>query len=144
MTEAEKILAMSESIGSSSPMMDEEGNMTLSPNTAPVHNRGLRSHKPNVKIDEDFLLKNKENIQKGKEIIDIANKIGSAGLDDTLRYNEDLSEAAYAKNRAIRAINEAISVLGDDVTDYWCPDDATKAAAPKIRDILVRFAGRIQ
>lgn len=140
-SETDKILALTEMIGSSSPVSDDEGKLVSS---APVYNKELNKKKAPVVIDEAFLNNKKEQVAQAKSVIDLANKIGNSGLSKSLQFNEDLATDNFAKNRAIKAINEAIEVLAEDVIDYWAPDDSTKQAAPKLKNILEAFAARLK
>lgn len=140
-SETDKILALTEMIGSSSPVSDDEGKLVSS---APVYNKELNKKKAPVVIDEAFLNNKKEQVAQAKSVIDLANKICNSGLSKSLQFNEDLATDNFAKNRAIKAINEAIEVLAEDVIDYWAPDDSTKQAAPKLKNILEAFAARLK
>jgi len=143
-TKVNDVMSMVEAIGATAPIADEDGVLSQSVATAPNYNTKLRDRKPTIEINQDYIEKHKENAQKGKNIIDIAEKIGSQGLDDSVRYNEDLDANIHAKNKAYKALNEAIAVLGSDVIDYWCPDAETKQSAPKLRGILEKFVTRLK
>ena len=143
-SETDRILALTEMIGSSSPVSNDDGKLVHSPQTAPVHNQALNKKKAPVTIDEAFMNNHKAAMMEGKNIIDMANEIGKSGLGDNLRYNDNLDEANFARNRALKALNEAIEVLGEDVIDYWAPDASTKEAAPKLKAILEKFKTRIR
>ena len=143
-SETDKILALTEMIGSTSPISDDEGKLTASPTTAPVYNKELNKKKSSVVIDEAFMNEKKEQVAQAKNVIDLVNRIGNAGLGNSLKFNEDLATDIFAKNRAMKAINEAIEVLGEDVIDYWAPDESTKQAAPKLKKILEAFSARMR
>lgn len=143
-SETDKILALTEMIGSSSPISDDEGRLVNSPTSAPVYNQAINKKKSSVVIDESFIKDKQEQVAQAKSVIDLAEKIGNSGLGKSLKFNEDLATDNFAKNRAIKALNEAIEVLGEDVIDYWAPDDSTKQAAPKLRTILQTFAARMR
>lgn len=143
MTEAEKIMALSEHIGATQPISDDEGNLVGSIASAKVYNPNLNKKKAPVAIDAEFLEKHKEKAQMGKSIIEMAEKIGRQGLDDATLYNEDLESTAVAKNKAVSAINSVIEMFGEDILEYWCPDAETKAACSKLRPILSKIAERV-
>jgi hypothetical protein len=144
MSGALNLVAMAEAIGSTAPISDDDGVLRHSPSTAPTYNTALKNRKPTVEIDESFLAKHKENAQAGKSIVDLAEKIGGAGLDGSDIYNRDLDTVSAARNKAYKALTEAIQVLSESDIDYWCPDEATKQSAPKIKAILEKFASRLQ
>lgn len=143
-SEADKILALTEMIGSTSPVSDDEGKLTNSPTAAPVYNQALNRKKAPVVIDESFMNDKKEQVAQAKNIIDLVDKIGNAGLGKSLKFNENLDADNFARNRALKALNEAIEVLSEDVIDYWAPDNSTKEAAPRLKTILQTFASRIK
>jgi hypothetical protein len=136
------IIAMSEAIGASAPMSDDEGVLRHAPNSAPTYNRALRDRKPPVEINQEFLDKHKEKALAGKSIVELAEKIGNQGLEGADVFNQDLDSVSAARNKACRVLNEAIQLLSEGDLDYWCPDDATRQAAPKIKVILEKFSSR--
>lgn len=136
------IIAMSEAIGASSPISDDEGVLRHAPNSAPTYNRTLRDRKPPVEINQEFLDKHKEKALAGKSIVELAEKIGNQGLEGADVFNQDLDSVSAARNKACRVLNEAIQLLSEGDLDYWCPDDATRQAAPKIKVILEKFSSR--
>lgn len=143
-SETDNILALTEMIGSTSPVSDDEGKLVYSPTSAPVHNQAANKRKAPIVIDESFIKNKQEQVAQGKSIIDLAEKIGNSGLSKSLQFNEDLASDNFARTRAIKALNEAIEVLGDDVIDYWAPDSSTKEAAPRLRAILKTFTARMK
>ena len=138
------MIAMTESIGATAPLSDEEGVLRHSPDSAPVYNKALRERKSGIVVDEAFIAKHKEKALAGKNLIDLADKVGMQGLGDAERFNPDLDSALFARGKASKVLNEAIQLLSAGDLDYWCPDEATRQAAPKIRDILVKFSSRLQ
>lgn len=143
-SKALNIVAMAEAIGASAPMADEDGVLRHSPETAPTYNQNLRNRKAPLEINDEFINKYKDKALAGKSIVELAEKIGGEGLQGADVYNQDLDSVSAARNKAYKALNEAIQVLSDNDIDYWCPDDATKQSAPKIRAILEKFTSRLQ
>lgn len=141
MSNALSIVALAESIGATSPVSNEEGALVHSPETAPSFNKSLR--KPTVAIDEDFVKKHAEKALAGKSIVELADKIGSQGLGSVENYNPDLDSSVASRNKARRALQEAIQILSEGDLDYWCPDAATRESAPKIKNILEKFVSRL-
>lgn len=143
-TNAMNIIAMAEAIGENSPIADDEGKLTESPQTARNYNPTLRHRKPPVEINDEYINKRKDEMLAGKSIVELAEKIGGAGLEGENIYNQDLDTVSASRNKAYSALIEAIQVLSESDIDYWCPDEATRTAAPKIRAILQKFASRLQ
>lgn len=144
MSNALNIVAMAEAIGATAPISDDEGVLRHAPNSAPTYNRALRDRKPPVEINNEFLEKYKEKALAGKSIVELAEKIGSQGLEGADVFNQDLDSVAAARNKAYRVLNEAIQLLSESDLDYWCPDDATRQTAPKIKAILEKFSSRLR
>jgi hypothetical protein len=144
MSNALNIVAMAEAIGATAPISDDEGVLRHAPNSAPTYNRALRDRKPPVEINNEFLEKHKEKALAGKSIVELGEKIGSQGLEGADVFNQDLDSVAAARNKAYRVLNEAIQLLSESDLDYWCPDDATRQTAPKIKTILEKFSSRLK
>jgi hypothetical protein len=144
MSKALDIVAMSEAIGSSAPISDDEGVLRHSPDSAPTYNKALRDRKPPIEINEEFLQKHKDKALAGKSIVDLADQIGGKGLEGADVYNQDLDSVSAARNKAYRVLNEAIQLLSEGDLDYWCPDEATRTSAPKIKAILEKFSSRLR
>lgn len=144
MSNALNIVAMAEAIGSTAPISDDDGVLRHSPDSAPTYNRALRDRKPPVEINDDFLQKHKEKALAGKSIVELAEQIGGKGLEGADVYNQDLDSVSAARNKAYRVLNEAIQLLSEGDLDYWCPDDATRQSAPKIKAILEKFSSRLR
>lgn len=146
MSSIDEMMAMADAIGNSNPITvgDDSGNLTVVSGKAPVHNKALNSTKSNVTIDESFLTKHKDQLNANKDMLKMVDDIGNASKGQYQLYNEDLDTSVSARNKALSVLNEAISILSEHDLQYWCPDEATKEAAPKISAILQKFTSRIR
>lgn len=144
MSNALNIVAMAEAIGATAPISDDDGVLRHSPDSAPTFNKSLRDRKSDVHIDEEFINKHKDKALAGKSIVELAEKIGGIGLEGENVFNQDLDTLSAARNKARKVLKEAIDLLSESDIDYWCPDQATKESAPKIRAILEKFNSRLK
>jgi len=125
MSKINDLLATIETIGTTQPISDENGALTI----APTHKRD-----PNITIDEKVIMEAKSRKSEYDRFFSEVSKLGGASPTNTDNV---------IRQKAKAALTEAVNVMNVSYMENWTDDKNIIDACNKLRPILSKIVSRL-